>query len=89
MIIGYFNNQDSENLVSELINKDILFLKILYAQKNKLIMSSQFLNSLSEEAKKTLLQNEELDEFNLSIYLHLQEVFSNVFNKPEKPINNI
>lgn len=82
LIIGYFDNHDSTTLINELLDSDFLIHKLIYEEKKKLVISTQFLNNLTEKAKDILLKNEELHEFGIAEYLILKEEFGLAeFNK--------
>jgi len=82
LIIGYFDNHDSTTLINEFIDNDFLIHKLIYEEKKKLVISSQFLNNLTEKAKNILLTNEELHKFGIVEYLILKEEFGlSGFNK--------
>ncbi len=75
LIIGYFDTQDSIDLVNDLLYNNRFYFEIFYQQKKKLIFSQNFLETLSDKIKNILLQNEELNEFGLLEYILLKEKF--------------
>lgn len=83
-IIGYFDNQDSINLVNSFLYNNKFYFEVLYQQKKKLIFSQKFLETLSDKIKSILLQNEELNEFGLWDHIFLKEKFE----FPENLINH-
>lgn len=73
-IVGYMDNKDSLGLVNELVNENFLLHKIIYQEKDKLILSASFIENLNDKEKDILLQNQEIKCFGAPEYFFLKEI---------------